>query len=213
MDKKEVTEQDLAQAFVAEEVAEEPAPENKEKSTKSKDGKKSPMLLLSIIMVVVGVIMLIVGVVLLVLDLTRGPVVTDGEYLMSAKQWVLSDGTNCATADLEIENGASDADGVVGTSEEIKTAVDGAGEANCASTPSVIWKFTEVGKGTLTTNGHINDYDFIWAIEDGKLKIETKWLYDLENEFDYEIRRGEGALVLKDGDKETVLVGDFTDSE
>ena len=31
--------------------------------------------------------------------------------------------------------------------------------------PSVIWNFTEIGKGTLTTNNHENDYDFIWAID------------------------------------------------
>lgn len=51
----------------------------------------------------------------------------------------------------------------------------------------VIWQFTEVGKGTLTTNNHTNDYDFIWAIEDGKLKIETAWLYDLNDEYAYKI--------------------------
>ena len=27
--------------------------------------------------------------------------------------------------------------------------------------PSVIWQFTEIGKGKLTTNNHQNDYDFI----------------------------------------------------
>ena len=44
---------------------------------------------------------------------------------------------------------------------------------------NVIWKFTEIGKGTLTTNGHLDDYDFIWSLEGNKLKIETAWLYDL----------------------------------
>ncbi len=60
----------------------------------------------------------------------------------------------------------------------------------------VVWDFTEIGKGTLTTNGHENDYEFKWAIEDGKLKIETDWLYDLENEFDYSLDQASGVLTL-----------------
>ncbi len=53
--------------------------------------------------------------------------------------------------------------------------------------PSVIWNFTEIGKGTLTTNNHVNDYDFIWATEGNTLKIETKWLYDLNDEFNFSL--------------------------
>ena len=34
-------------------------------------------------------------------------------------------------------------------------------------------------------NNHINDYDFIWAIDGGKLKIETNWLYTLNNDYSY----------------------------
>lgn len=62
--------------------------------------------------------------------------------------------------------------------------------------PEVIWNFTEIGKGTLTTNNHENDYEFIWAIEGGKLKIETDWLYDLNNEFDYKIDKETNTLTL-----------------
>ena len=58
----------------------------------------------------------------------------------------------------------------------------------------VIWNFTEDGKGKLTTNNHANDYDFAWTIEDGKLKIQTAWLYDLDNEYDYKIE--DDKLVL-----------------
>ncbi len=66
----------------------------------------------------------------------------------------------------------------------------------------VVWDFTEIGKGTLTTNGHENDYEFKWAIEDGKLKIETDWLYDLENEFDYSLDQANGVLILtSDGEE------------
>lgn len=50
-------------------------------------------------------------------------------------------------------------------------------------TDTVFWSFTEIGKGTLTTNNHINDYDFIWRIDDDTLKIETSWLYALNNEY------------------------------
>ena len=65
----------------------------------------------------------------------------------------------------------------------------------------VIWDFTEVGKGTLTTNNHINDYDFLWSMDGSTLKIETKWLYDLEDEYTYSINRGAKTLTLTSGEK------------
>ena len=67
--------------------------------------------------------------------------------------------------------------------------------------PSVIWKFTEVGKGTLTTDGYQTDYDFIWALENGKIKVETAWLYKLEDTFDYSLDQGSKTLTFKDEDK------------
>ena len=202
MDK--VSNEELAQAFTAEEPVEAPDLNGPKKAAKLGGARKSPKLAIGLTVFVVGLIALAAGVVLLVLNLARGPVVSDGEYLMAAKEWTLADGTNCATAGSE----------VVSAGEEV--AVD---EANSESTgatncmPSVIWKFTEVGKGTLTTNGHVNDYDFIWALEDGKLKIETKWLYELENEYDYELDRDKGLLVLKDGEKDVTFVGYFTEDE
>ena len=63
-------------------------------------------------------------------------------------------------------------------------------------TPGVIWKFTEIGKGSLTTNAHMNDYDFIWAMEGNKLKIETNWLYTLNDEYSYVIK--DDKLILND---------------
>lgn len=67
---------------------------------------------------------------------------------------------------------------------------------------SVVWDFTEVGEGSLTTNGHLNDYDFIWALEDGQLKMETKWLEDLEDEFSYTLDQNARKLTLvADGDE------------
>ena len=71
---------------------------------------------------------------------------------------------------------------------------------------SVIWKFTEVGKGTLTTNNHTNDYDFIWAIDGDKLKIETKWLTDINNEYTYKINQGEKKLTLTSDETEYVFL-------
>lgn len=66
----------------------------------------------------------------------------------------------------------------------------------------VEWKFTEIGKGTLTTNAHENDYDFLWSLEDGKMKVETDWLYDLENEYDYKLDQNAGELILSADGKE-----------
>lgn len=67
--------------------------------------------------------------------------------------------------------------------------------------PSVVWEFTELGKGTLTTNDHINDYDFTWAIEDGKLQIQTEWLYTMDDTYEYSLDQGSNTLTLKDGDE------------
>ena len=66
---------------------------------------------------------------------------------------------------------------------------------------SVIWDFTELGKGTLTTNNHQNDYDFTWSLEGETLKIETSWLYDLENEYSYSLDQKSNILTLTSGSK------------
>ena len=71
---------------------------------------------------------------------------------------------------------------------------------------SVIWNFTEVGKGKLTTNNHINDYDFIWAIEGDTLKIETTWLYDLNNSYTFKLDQGGKTLTLTEGENTYTFV-------
>lgn len=71
--------------------------------------------------------------------------------------------------------------------------------------PGVVWEFTEVGKGMLTTNGHENDYDFAWAIEDGKLRIQTEWLYTLDDVYEYKLDQGSGTLTLEEDGKTTVF--------
>ena len=75
-----------------------------------------------------------------------------------------------------------------------------------SNSDKVVWNFTEIGKGTLTTNGHENDYEFKWALEDGKLKIETDWLYELENEYDYTLDQSNGKLTLSADGKEYEFV-------
>lgn len=76
-----------------------------------------------------------------------------------------------------------------------------AGEWQRDDQPMVIWDFTEVGNGKLTTDGHLNNYDFIWSLENGKLKIETSWLYDLNDEFDYSLDQGSKTLTITNADK------------
>ena len=80
-----------------------------------------------------------------------------------------------------------------------------AGEWVKEDAEGVIWDFTEIGKGSLTTNNHINDYDFLWSMEGDKIKIETKWLYDLEDEYTYSIDRGSKSLTLTAGEKSTTF--------
>lgn len=65
-----------------------------------------------------------------------------------------------------------------------------------ADAPGVVWEFAEVGKGKLTTNDGLNEYDFLWAIEDGKLLIETDWLYTLNDEYAYRLDQDAKELVL-----------------
>ncbi len=77
--------------------------------------------------------------------------------------------------------------------------------------PSVIWNFTEIGKGTLTTNNHTNDYGFVWAIEDGKLKVDTEWLYTLNDEFDYTLDQNGNMLMLTRGDETFTFVPVITE--
>lgn len=136
----------------------------KKKTEKVKDPRKKKKIL-SIGVFVLGVIMLIVGIVFLVLNVLKGNAVADGEYLVAAESWVLTD----------------------------------CGSDNC---DKVVWDFTEIGKGSLTTDGGEHNYDFKWAIEDGKLDIQTDWLYELNNEYEYSLDQSSGVLTLRDIDTE-----------
>ena len=84
----------------------------------------------------------------------------------------------------------SDADFLINTGEWVE-------ETNA----TVIWDFTEIGRGKLTTDGHLNNYDFKWSLDNGKLTIETEWLYDLSDTFDYSIDQNTKELTIKNSDK------------
>lgn len=136
--------------------------------------------IISIVVMAIGLVTLVVGAVFLILKLTSKPAVADGEYLVSAGNWVLEQGDSCEL----LEEAAS--------SEE----------SNCEDDAKVIWQFAEIGKGTLTTNSHLNDYSFAWALQEGRLFVQTDWLYKLDNEYEYTLNQGEGVLVLSDGENE-----------
>ncbi len=86
---------------------------------------------------------------------------------------------------LNLAAKASDAEFLVQIGEW--TEVDGDG---------VIWDFTEAGKGTLTTNNHQNDYSFIWEIEGNTLRVETDWLYTLDDAYTYTLDQKAQKLTL-----------------
>ena len=67
--------------------------------------------------------------------------------------------------------------------------------------PAVIWQFNEIGKGKLTTNSHTDEYDFIWALDGDKLKIETSWLYTLDDEYTYTLDQKDNKLTITSGEK------------
>ena len=146
--------------------------------------------IVSIVVAAIGGVVLIVGIVFLILRLTGAPAVADGEYLVSKKVWILDDDT--------CEEEWSDDSAQVGD-EEIDTT---SSVIDCTKFSRVIWTFTEIGKGTLTTNSHNNEYDFRWAMKDGHLMVQTDWLYELDDEFDYKLDQSAGVLVLSDGENE-----------
>ena len=104
-------------------------------------------------------------------------IISDAEYLVSAKEWRLETDDNCG---------------------------DDSDTENCES--GVIWKFTEIGKGTLTTNNHTNDYDFIWVLDGDTLKINTDWLYTINDEYTYKLDKGAGKLTVETEDEKATFV-------
>lgn len=72
--------------------------------------------------------------------------------------------------------------------------------------PTVVWNFTEIGKGKLTTNFYLDEYDFIWAMDGEQLKIETDWLYTLDDEYTYKLDQSAKTLTLANGEKTYTFV-------
>ncbi|MBQ3433091.1 hypothetical protein IJG22_02215 [Candidatus Saccharibacteria bacterium] len=154
----------------------------------------------AIIGLVCGLATLVVGLVFLLLKLHATPLMADGDYLVSKGKWALEDGSNCET-NAESTSDAAEASRETSAETNSETT-ESSGETNCINGSGVIWHFTEIGKGTLTTNNHVNDYEFAWRIDDDKIQIQTNWLYQLEDEFKYELDQGAGVLVLSNGDEQ-----------
>ena len=72
--------------------------------------------------------------------------------------------------------------------------------------PDVIWQFTDIGHGTLTTNDHVNDYDFAWALEDDQIKIDTDWLITKNDEYTYHIDQSQNQLTIEGADETLTFV-------
>ena len=122
---------------------------------------------------------------------TKGPKAKKWAKVLFALGMVtLIVGVSMLVVRLVSKPGVADAEFLVSTGEWIK---DGS--------QSVIWNFTETGKGKLTTDGHLNDYDFEWSIDGNKLKIDTAWLYELNDEFNYSLDQGNKTLTLTNKDK------------
>lgn len=168
---------------------------------------------ISLIVLIVGIAILAAGVIFLVLKLvTENNKVPDGEYLVARRTWLLDESATArgdARSDATAESDTQDDAGYV-----TNCGGDNLEEMNCLDVALVVWDFDEIGKGKLTTNGGLDEYDFIWAIEDNKLKIETNWLYLLENEYEYSLDQNTGRLDLTDGDKSYhfIAVKQSTDS-
>lgn len=145
---------------------------------------------ISLIVFIIGLLTLIAGVVFLIVRLNAGPSIADGEYLVTVGEWKLKDG-EC------LQSKCADNTKCIDENGESTVVCNG---------DSVIWNFTEIGKGTLTTNNHVNDYDFVWLLEDGKLKINTEWLYTLNDEFEYSLDQNGNTLTLVSGDEEIVFI-------
>ena len=172
---------------IAKDTTDKPVAKNETKEKLEKtDRKKSSgngKLKAGMAVFLIGIATLVAGVVLLVINLVAKPAVRDADYLVSVGKWELEDDSNCAS---ENEN----------TEEATANCIDGSG---------VIWEFTEIGKGKLTTNNHKNDYNFIWSLDKDELKIETAWLYTLENSYTYKLDQDKQILTLTTGEGESLV--------
>lgn len=145
---------------------------------------------ISIITLIVGLIALVASAIFLIIRLNAKPGIADGEYLVSIGEWTI-ESDDCMQLKCGDDTKCQNSDG-----ESMVVCENG----------SVIWNFTDIGKGTLTTNNHLNDYDFTWAIDGNMLLIETEWLYTLNDSYEYQLDQNADILTLKDGEKEIKFV-------
>ena len=145
--------------------------------------QKSKKSIFGFISLGIGVAALAASATFFIIKNNEKPAVRDAEYLVSIGKWVMQSESNTEPVDC------------ISSVEEENTE-----PTDCISveptTGNVIWDFTEIGKGTLTTNNHIDDHDFKWAIEGDKLKIETDWLNTLYDELTYKIDQKEQILEV-----------------
>ena len=149
--------------------------------------KKSKKPLFGVLTFSIGALALAASTTYFVIKNNEKPAIRDAEYLVSIGKWVMqpsANQTDCILPEGAVDQTAEPTDCIPPSSIEDYSS-------------NVIWNFTEIGKGTLTTNNHIDDHEFKWSIEDGKLKLETTWLYDLYDEYDYELDQKEQKLEIK----------------
>ncbi len=77
---------------------------------------------------------------------------------------------------------------------------------------NVVWNFSEIGNGTLTVDGS-EEYDFIWALEGDKLKIETSWASKTKDEFTYKIDQDKKILTVSENGENLEFVPNQTSEE
>lgn len=153
--------------------------------------KKSKKPLFGFISLGIGVAALAASATYFVIKNNEKPAIRDAEYLVSVGEWIMQSESNNEPVDCLSPSG--------GENSEPTDCISAKSETNSVS-ENVIWNFTEIGKGTLTTNNHIDDHEFKWTIEDDKLKIETDWLYTLYDELTYKLDQEENTLEITKAD-------------
>lgn len=73
--------------------------------------------------------------------------------------------------------------------------------------PSVIWVFRPDGTGEITTNKN-NYYDMTWTLKGNVLSVNTKWFYELNDSFDFNLDRENKSFSVKNhsDEKESVFL-------
>ena len=156
--------------------------------------KKSKKPLIGIISLTIGILALAGGAAFFIIKNNEKPAVRDAEFLVFVGEWV-----------MQSDYDPSLATDCLSTAEETEEPVDCLMKEESELNQNVIWKFTEIGKGVLTNNNHIDDHEFKWSIDGDKFKIETDWLYILYEDLTYSLDQENKTLTITrdDGEKAT----------